>query len=389
MKKSLVKYSDIVSYDVIEENYREVCSKTKHKDKIVKFDIFHSININTIYNELKNKSYKHSNYNIFLVYEPKYRIVMSEGIKDKIINHIISNIILKPALYPKLINENVATRTGKGTNAAIRLCKKYFIRMMNKYEHFYILKFDISKYFYNIDHEILKGFIDEIYEDKDVKNILYEIIDSTNADYINSEIDKCVNKEIEKLLKIPGEDAKRRIEELKKIPHYYKNKGLGIGSLSSQIFAVFYLNCVDHYIKEHLHIKEYIRFMDDGVIFSPDKEYLKEVKDELEKLIDEKLKLKLNSKTEIYTSKGGFDFVGYRFSCKNGKILIRIKNATKRRIKRKFLVLDKYNPEKLVRVKASYNGMMQYCTTKSFYKRNFILTEDNINDEELSKITTN
>ncbi|MCI8497996.1 MAG: RNA-directed DNA polymerase [Bacilli bacterium] len=370
MKKNHVKYDEILSYEVIESNYRDICSKTRHRNKIVKFDLFHSTNVNSIYNELKDRKYRHSKYNIFLIKEPKYRIVMSESIKDKIVNHIISNSFLKPALYPKLIEENVATRVGKGTNAAIELCKKYFVRMMNKYRNFYILKFDISKYFYNIDHQVLKQMLAKIYTDQEVLRILYEVIDSTDAKYINGEIDNCINKEIERLKVIGNKEALNQIGELNRIPHYYDGKGLGIGSLSNQIFAVFYLNGIDHYIKEDLGIKEYVRFMDDGIIFSHDKEYLKRVKVIIgEKLKD--LKLNLNDKTAIYSAKGGFDFVGYRFSLKNGRILIRIKNQTKRRIKRKFLNLEKHDPDKLVRVKASYKGMLNYCTTKSFYNKNY------------------
>jgi len=370
VKKNHVKYDEILSYEVIESNYRDICSKTMHRNKIVKFDLFHSTNVNSIYNELKDRKYRHSKYNIFLIKEPKYRIVMSESIKDKIVNHIISNSFLKPALYPKLIEENVATRVGKGTNAAIELCKKYFVRMMNKYRNFYILKFDISKYFYNIDHQVLKQMLAKIYTDQEVLRILYEVIDSTDAKYINGEIDNCINKEIERLKVIGNKEALNQIGELNRIPHYYDGKGLGIGSLSNQIFAVFYLNGIDHYIKEDLGIKEYVRFMDDGIIFSHDKEYLKRVKVIIgEKLKD--LKLNLNDKTAIYSAKGGFDFVGYRFSLKNGRILIRIKNQTKRRIKRKFLNLEKHDPDKLVRVKASYKGMLNYCTTKSFYNKNY------------------
>lgn len=361
---------DVRWYEIIESNYKDICLKTKHRNKIVVFDLFHSVNINSLYNDLKERKYRHSKYNIFLIKEPKYRIVMSENIKDKIINHIISNVFLKPVIYPKLIEENVATRVGKGTNAAICLCKKYFIRMMNKYDNFYILKFDICKYFYNINHEILKELLKKIYVDKEVLSILYEVIDSIDANYINDEIDKCINREIDRLSKSDNKESIKQIEELKKIPHYIKGRGLGIGSLSNQIFAVFYLNGLDHYIKEKLGIKEYVRFMDDGIIFSHDKEQLKKIKDILkEKLKD--LKLELNSKTAIYTAKGGFDFVGYRFSLKNGKILIKIKNQTKRRIKRKFLVLGKYDKEKLTRVKASYKGMLNYCTTKSFYNKNY------------------
>lgn len=370
MKKSLVKYEEIVSYEAIEKNYKDITRNTKHKTKLIKFDMFFSANAVSLYNELKDGKYRHSNFNIFLINEPKYRIVMSECIRDKLVNHLVSNIILKPALYPKLIEENVATRVGKGSNAAIKYCKKYFVRMMNKYDKFYVLKFDISKYFYNIDHNILKGMMKEIYVDERVYNILCTIIDSTNAKYINKEIDRCIAKEKERLEKIGCKEKKHAFEELDGIPHYIDEKGLGIGSLSSQIFAVFYLNSIDHFIKEQLGIKEYVRFMDDGIIFSSDKERLKEIWKILEEKLSE-LKLKLNKKTEIYSSIGGFDFVGYRFMERNGRLVVRIKNSTKKRMKRKFKVLSKYDEEKLVRVKASYNGFLKYCTVKSLYRKHF------------------
>ncbi len=82
VRKSHVKYEEIVDYSVIESNFKEICSKTRHKNKIVNYDLFHAANINSIYNELKEKRYRHSKYNIFLIKEPKYRVVMSENIKD-------------------------------------------------------------------------------------------------------------------------------------------------------------------------------------------------------------------------------------------------------------------------------------------------------------------
>ena len=67
----------------------------------------------------------------------------------------------------------------------------------------------------------------------------------------------------------------KRIDEIKRIPIYEKGKGLPIGNMTSQILAIFYLNNLDHFIKEKLHIKYYVRYMDDGVILSNDKKYLK------------------------------------------------------------------------------------------------------------------
>lgn len=370
MKKSNISYDEIVSYDVIEANYKNISSKTKHKEKILKYDLFHSVNINSIFKELKLRKYEHSNFNIFLIKEPKYRIVMSEIVKDKIVNHLISNVFLKPVLFPKLIEENVATREGKGTASAIELCRKYYLRMICKYKEFYILKFDISKYFYNIDHEVLKKMLREVYTNKEVLKILDTIIDSTDEPYINDKIDKCIANQIEKISKLNEKDYKAQYKELMEIPRYKKGKGLGIGSLTSQVFAVYYLNGLDHFIKENLGIKEYIRYMDDGIIFSDDKAKLKEIKKIIENKLNE-LKLTLNEKTAIYSSKGGMDFVGYRFIVKNGRLLIRLKNATKYRMKKKFNVLQKYDLEKYEHVKASYNGLMQYCSTKSLYKKLF------------------
>ena len=370
MKRSKIKYESILDIDLILANYRVITRNTKHKTKIVKYDIFNSTNVTKIYDILKNETYSHEKYNIFLVKDPKYRIVMSETIGDKIVNHLVSNVFLKPVIYPKLIDENVATRVGMGTNAAIKLCKKFFLHMNNKYDKFYILKFDIKKYFYSIDHEILKGYLDSIFEDKRIIKLLSKIIDSTDYDYINKEIDSLIYNEKRKISKKSGNSVFNRLKELDKIPYYRKGKGIGIGSLSNQIFAVFYLNGLDHFIKEKLGIKEYCRFMDDGIIFYNDLKRINEIKDEIGKYV-KSLNLELNSKTKVYNSKDGFEFVGYRFFEKNGRMIIRIKNDTKKRMKKKFKCLNKYNLEKYVRVKASYKGLVQYSNVDSFVCKYF------------------
>ena len=352
----------MIDFRVIEQNFYEIKRNTQHKYKIAKWDMFRTANINSIYKCLKECNYKHGRYYVFLIRDPKYRIVMSESVNDKIVNHIVGNVILKPAIYPRLIDENVATRVGMGTNKAIILCKKYFVKMMSKSKEFYILKLDVSKYFYNIDHKILKGILRELYSDKRILKILDEIIDSTDYDYINEHIDYYVNHEIESI----GESV--RVKELNKIPHYVKGKGLGIGSLTNQIFAVFYLNKIDHMIKEKFGIKCYIIFMDDLVIFDKSKEKLMKIWEELDVKFRE-IKLKLNDKSRIYSAKEGFDFVGYRFVLNNGKMVVRVKNQTKNKMKHKFKVLSKYDLDKLNRVKASYKGVLLYSNVKGLYNK--------------------
>ena len=99
-----------------------------------------------------------------------------------------------------------------------------------------------------------------------------------------------------------------------------------------------------------------------GVIFDYDKERLKYIKNVIEKeLVKEKLEL--NKKTNIYKLSSGFTFIGYRFILRNNKIIIRINNKVKERIKRKIKYLSIYDKDKLVRAKASYYGYMKRAST--------------------------
>lgn len=95
-----------------------------------------------------------------MIFEPKPRIVMSQCINDKIVNHFISKYYLLPYLDNKLIDANVATRVNKGTSYANKLMVKYInnLRMIDKNKDIYVLKIDISKYFYNINHNVLIEF---------------------------------------------------------------------------------------------------------------------------------------------------------------------------------------------------------------------------------------
>ena len=180
-----------------------------------------------------------------MIFEPKARLVMSQTVFDKIINHFVANYYLIPFLDNKLIDSNVATRKNKGSSYAINLLKKYFNKLIinNPGKEIYYLKIDISKYFYSIDHNILTKMLDKDIADEDVISLIKIIIAETNSDYVNDNI-RFYNNTY-------GTD----------IPYYKNNKGLSIGAMTSQFLAIFYLNELDHYIKEKLHCKYYIRYM--------------------------------------------------------------------------------------------------------------------------------
>lgn len=369
MKKAKNLYNEIVDIKKIQNMYnKRVKLNTKNKSKLEKFENNYVSNMIYIKNILESKNYNPGKYNIFIINEPKVRLIMSQNIIDKIINHVITEYFLINIFDKSLINENIATRKNKGTHYGIKLLKKYLNKL--KHKEFYVLKFDISKYFFNIDHDIVKNIIKNKIKDKDVLKVLDKIIDSTDSDYVNKDINTLKNNYINSLKKYNNVNSINKINEVNKLPTYEKGKGVPIGNMSSQFIAILYLNELDHFIKEKLKIKYYIRYMDDGIILHEDKEYLKYCLKEIKKVID-KYKLELNSKTQIINIKQGFDFLGFKYYIKNNKVIMKVKKQTKKRFKRKmkklYLLLDnnKIDITVLNQVKSSYLGHLSYGNTNN------------------------
>ena len=336
MKRKNNLYQNICSLENIIKEAKTI--KIKNKSKKEKFNDYFSINVISIYNELNTKTYKVGKYNIFKIYEPKERVIMSLNIKDKIVNNLVSKYILN-IFENTLIDETIASRKNKGSSYGIKLLKKYLNEIKDK--EFYILKCDIKKYFYNINHTKLKEIIRKKIKDKDALNIIDEIIDSTN--YINDY-------------------------------GYTKDKGISLGSLSSQTFSLIYLSELDHYIKEKLKIKYYIRYSDDMILIHESKEYLKYCLEKIEEILTE-YKLELNNKTKIYTKKEGVTFLGFHFKIKNNKVIITLKNETKRKFKKRMKLLSKlYNEniitsDELKQTLASYKGHLSKGKCYKLYSK--------------------
>ncbi len=363
MKK--IDYSYINDINKLEVVYNSIRCHTKHRQKILKFEIFYTSNMINIQDILKSKNYKHGKYNIFLITRPKARIIMSDSMTDKIINHLVSYYVLFPLLTPKLIETNVATRVDKGTKAGLFYIKKYVNSMKENHDKIYVLKCDISKYFYSIDHEILMNKLSKIIEDKDLLKLIYNIIDSTNASYINEDINNIINERKKQIYNsnISKKEKEIKIKELNKIPLYQFGKGLPIGNMSSQILAIFYMNDLDHFIKEKLRIKYYIRYMDDLVLLHHDKEYLKYCLKEIEKKVKE-LRLSLNNKTQIVEIHNGLTFLGHRIILKNQRLYLLMDNKNKKNINKAVNNLKDESVKTFL--KERYNGYLKIGDKKGY-----------------------
>ena len=208
-------YDKMIAIENIKWTYnRQVRINTKNRHKIYKFDNFYTVNLCNIHNLLEN-GYKCGRYNIFLIRENKYRVIMSQQIGDKVINHLVGNTLIH-FLDKSLIDGNVATRINKGTHYGIKMVKRYLNSLKSK--PVYALKFDISKYFYNIDHDILKKMYYSKFKDKKFLKLLDQIIDTTNEEYVNYHIRRLVKEEAEKVKNsnMNKKEKEKRLNELKK-----------------------------------------------------------------------------------------------------------------------------------------------------------------------------
>lgn len=366
MKRKNNLYKEIVSFSKALEIFDVIKNNYQRKENLYKFVKYKNCYLLKIVNALKNESFTFDKYRIFLIKDPKYRIIMAESLPDKIVNHLVCRYILLLVIEPSLVDTNVATREGRGSGYAFDKLIKYF-NSFNLEEEVYVLKVDISKYFYNIDHDLLMKMVERKIKDKKALKIIRDIIDTTNMEYVNKDINNLRYKEIERIkgLNISLKEKEKKIRDLMKIPVYQYGKGLPIGNMTSQTLAIFYLNEVDYYIKEVLKFKCYIRYMDDLLIIDSDKERLKDAYFKIVKKINE-YKLEVNDKSNLYRLSKGINFLGYNFKINKGKILIRYNNMTIRRINKNLKKNKENDFELYLKSKHSYKGYFLRCNTNLY-----------------------
>ena len=338
-----------VNYKDIEHTYNIVSNNIKNKKLVYDFEKRKmACFLKIIYILEKNLySSKMFKFNISIIKDPKLRVIMSESLFNKVINHYAALYILNPKLSHLLSKEKCATRKNMGTYYAISKLKKD-IEYYKKYDNFYFLKLDIKKYFYNIDHQVLKKLIKKYLND-DEYNLVCSIIDATDELYVNE--------------KIKYYEDKLNIELTK----YETGKGLPIGSMTSQFLAIFYLHKVHHYIKHNLKIKHFTIYMDDYIILHEDKEYLSYVLKEIKRIFKNEYHLDLNEKkTYIVRANNGVVFLGYKFIVKNKKTIILLSKESKNKMKRG-IKKRKYQFEtEKISFESYFSSYMNYKDGKKF-----------------------
>lgn len=298
-KENLYKASKNAQKD--KKNYKEVITWNKNLDN----------NILKLYNSLLDENYKVSNYLVFIIKEPKERVISKLPFKDRVVHHAILNI-LEPIFKRSFISQTYSCIKQRGIHKCLYLIKK---DISNIEETKYCLKLDIRKFYPSINNIILKKLLRTKFKDKKLLNLLDIIIDST--------------------------------------------KGLPLGDYTSQWLANFYLDKFDYWLKEKKQIKYYYRYCDDLVILKNNKEELHILKKEIQEYLLINLKLELSNYQVFIVNKRGIDFLEYKiYHC---YILLR------KSIKRNFINMIKknYNYKSI----ASYYGWIKHCNGKNLLNK--------------------
>lgn len=340
MKRLKNLYPKICDFNNLLAAYMEARKCKRYRNEILSFTNNLEENLICIQHDLINKTYEVGQYREFFVYEPKKRLIMALPFRDRVVQWAIYRV-LNPLFDCRYIADSYACRIGHGAHMAVDRLQYWLRYLSRRHAKIYVLKLDISKYFYRVDHDVLINILHRIIADKDLLWLL-EIIIRTERSKFGVQL---------------GD-------------HYFEKErmsgiGMPIGNLTSQMFANLYLNELDQYIKHKLKVRHYARYMDDMIVLHPDKKYLWQLKDKINTFIEENLHLTLNNKTSIDTVNQGIDFCGYRIWPTHKKL--RKKTALKMKRRLKYIQKAYANWEiSFAKVNASiqsYFGLLEHCNS--------------------------
>ena len=251
--------------------------------------------------ELATQTYAHGAHRQFMIHDPKPRLISAAPFRDRVVHHALCRII-EPLFERSFIYDTYACRLGKGSHRAVDRYQKFCRK------NTYVLKCDVSRYFDSIDHEILLEMLQRKVTCPFTLWLVGEILGQGTPGNLYFPGDN---------LFTPGE----------------RRCGLPLGNLTSQFFGNLYLNGFDHFIKEELKCRFYIRYVDDFVIFCNSKPRLHATRRAIESYLT-RLRLILHpKKTRIYKVNEGPLFLGYRIFPTHRRLDKRNVLAMRRRMK--------------------------------------------------------
>ena len=283
MKRIGQLWDHLVSFENLYLAYRKAIRGKRFRPDAARFIVNAEDELLRLQDELQRHAYQPGAYRTFYVYDRKPRLISAAPFRDRVAHHALCNV-LEPIFEPTFIFDLYSNRVGKGQHQAVKRAQA-FARTFQ-----YLLKCDIRRYFPSIDHEILKTLIRRKIKCRDTLWLADTILDSSN----------------------PQEPAVRYFPGDDLFAPFERQRGLPIGNQTSQFFANLYLSPLDHFVKETLCLRGYLRYVDDFLLFGDDKGQLWEMKQRIECFLQRlRLVLKPNGAT-LFRVKDGFPCFGYR-----------------------------------------------------------------------------
>ncbi len=255
--------------------WQEFIRDKRNKPDVQLFQLNLMDNLIQLHEDLRNLTYKHGEYKSFRINDPKPRHIHKATVRDRIVHRAIYRI-LYPFFQKTFIADSFSCQINKGTHKALNRFRAFGYKAShNNTKTCWILKCDIRKFFDNIDHQILKNILNLYISDEKIRWLLNCVIGSFRKE--------------------------ERIEI-----------GLPLGNLTSQLFVNIYMNEFDQFVKHRLKLKHYIRYADDFVVFSENRDWLGSLIPIIREFLENKLKLQLHpKKVSIETLAFGVDFLGW------------------------------------------------------------------------------
>ncbi len=270
----LKKYNDIIAIENILATWERFLRGKRYKKDVIVFQAKLSQNIASVYYDLHYRIYKHGPYSVFNISDPKPRNIHKATVRDRLLHHIIYRE-LYPYFEPRFIYDSYSCRENKGTHRALNRFREFAGRVsQNHTRTCFVLKCDVKKFFASIDQALLMEILKRHVEDVEILALVKEVISS----------------------------------------FYTTNPGIGLplGNLTSQLLVNIYMHEFDMYVKQELCVKYYVRYADDFIILSENKEYLNNLLSHVAFFLEQKLNLNLHpDKVYIKTYASGIDFLGW------------------------------------------------------------------------------
>lgn len=362
-----------ISLDDIFDAYFDCRKNKKNTENAISFEINHEIKLVKLWREINEGTYEIGKSICFVVKKPVYREVFAADFRDRIVHHLVINKLLK-YFEEEFISSSYSCRKGKSVLYGVKELDKFIKECSCNYtKDCYVLKMDIQSFFMSIDKtilgDIIEAFIEKKYpsenEDKEIIKRLCRQIINHRPELNCRKKSKPIDWEI--------------LPKHKSLFNVGENKGLAIGNLTSQIFANYYLNGLDHYIKDVLKFKYYGRYVDDFFIVSENKDELLKSINLIKKYLKDNLKMTLHpNKIYMQEVKKGVKFTGavvkpHRIYVIN-RVITNLCNILKTY---QYKEINEDNMKSLISSVNSYLGTMRHYKTYKIIKKIFI-TEDKL-----------